>query len=280
MGRQEISGVLIAAFVGAASAVTMLGQGQTLTFEVATIKPHSAPAGVTGGCRGIDSRVDSALGAFRPQANDPLASVPLGRCVITAGRLSHLMSMAFDVPIQRMVGLPDWDGPNRFDIQAKAEDPATTTEGQLLSMLQAFLIDRFRLAVRHDTKDGPTFALLVAKNGPKNLHPSNESDARMVPHGASLVFKGYSMAQLAGFFSMMPAVQRPVVDQTNIDGRFDFNLDVLGAATNNVDEVKTAMVRWESLFSDIQEQLGLHLERAAGPIEQLVIDHVERPTPD
>jgi uncharacterized protein (TIGR03435 family) len=252
-----------------------------LMFEVASIKPHLSPAGVTGGCRGIDSRVDSALAAaFRPQANDPLASVPLGRCVITAGRLSHLMSIAFDVPIQRIDGLPDWDGPNRFDIQAKAEGPATTTEQQLLSMLQTLLFDRFRLTVHRDTKDGPTFSLLVAKNGPKNLHPSNEPDASMVPRGASLVFKGYSMTQLAGFFSMMPTVQRPVVDQTNIQGRFDFNLDVLGATTNNVDEVKTAMVRWESIFSDIQEQLGLHLERATGPIERLVIDHIERPTPD
>jgi uncharacterized protein (TIGR03435 family) len=253
---------------------------QNLAFEVATIKPHAAPAGMTGGCRGIDSRTEGALGAsFRPQINDP-RGVPLGRCVITGARLSHLMNLAFDVPIDRVSGLPEWDGPNRFDIQARAEDPATTTEQQLLLMLQAFLIDRFYLTLRRDSRDGQTFALVVVKNGPKNLHPSKEPDAGMLPNGSNLVFKGYSMPDFAAFLSRMPTVQRPVADRTNIQGRFDFSLDVLGATTENLDDVKRAMVRWESIFSDIQQQLGLHLERATGPVEQLVIDHVERPTPD
>jgi uncharacterized protein (TIGR03435 family) len=236
-------------------------------FEVATIKPTRGGNGVGGGCRGVDTKLG---------ANDVRVTVPLGRCVITAGRLSHLMSIAFGLPIQRISGVPDWDGPLRFDLEAKAEDPSTATEQELLSMLQLFLTAQFKLEVRRETKEAPMFSLVVAKNGPKNLRPSEEPAGSMTPKGSGLVFRGYSMANLAAFLSVMPSVARPVKDTTSIEGRFDFTLDILEAKTEDVAELKMALSRWDSIFNDIQ-QLGLRLEPTKGPVENLIIVHAEKP---
>jgi uncharacterized protein (TIGR03435 family) len=241
----------------------------TARFEAASIKPTTSASGVTGGCRGIDSKI---------APTDARNNVPLGRCVITAGRLSHLMSIAFDLPLQRISGFPDWDGPNRFDIQAKAEDPSTASDAQLYSMLQAFMTERFKLTLHREIKEMPIFSLVASKGGLKNIHPSEQIGESMTPQGASLVFKGYTMQNLAEFLSMMPGVGRPVRDMTGIQGRFDFALNVLAAKPENIENVKMAIAAWETIFSDVQEQLGLRLESTKGSVENLIIDHAEKPS--
>jgi uncharacterized protein (TIGR03435 family) len=205
------------------------------------------------------------------------ASVPLGRCVITGARLSHLLAMAYGIPLQRISGLPDWDGPNRFDIEAKVEDPASTTEQQLLAMLQRFLAEQFKLAIHRDVKDAPMFNLVVGKNGPKNLHKSETNGGNMLPDGAGLVFTGFSMDSLAQFLSSMPSVAQPVKNMTSLAGTFDFKLQVLDTKSDNVGELKMALSRWDTIFSDIQQQLGLRLEASKGPVETLIVDHAEKP---
>lgn len=239
-----------------------------LAFEVGTIKPAAANSPVGGGCRGIDSRL---------APDDPRTNVPLGRCVLTARRLSHLMAIAYEMPLTRISGFPEWDTPNRFDVQAKAEDPGATTEHQLLLMLQQFLTDQFKLSVHREAKDGPTFSLVAAKNGPKNLHPSDANSETLTTGGTKLLFRGYSMKSFAEFASEMPTVLRPVTDMTGLDGRFDFSLEMLESPSANVVDAKLAMSRWETIFSDLQEQLGLRLEPARGAVDTLVIDHAELP---
>jgi uncharacterized protein (TIGR03435 family) len=241
---------------------------QKSVFEVATIKPSINGGGVSGGCRGIDSKLAT---------NDIRVNVPLGRCVIRAARLSHLMSIAFDIPLQRISGFPDWDGPSRFDIEAKSEAPSTTTEPQLLGMLQQFLTDQFKLTIRRDSKELPIFNLVVAKNGPKNLHPSDEPGPSTMPQPPGLIFKGYSMTRLAEFLSVMPSVARPVRDMTSMDGRFDFTLNALEAKSEDIADMKMQLARWDSVFSDLQQQLGLRLESAKAPVDTLVIEHAEKP---
>ena len=109
------------------SATCLHGQN----FEVSSVKPsREGPNGVNGGCHGIDS-------VFTP--GEKGSAPPLGRCVITDGRLSHLVSIAWRMETMSMIESgPDWiqRGSERFDVQAKAEDPAKTTEDQLLTMLQ------------------------------------------------------------------------------------------------------------------------------------------------
>jgi uncharacterized protein (TIGR03435 family) len=243
---------------------------QKPSFEVASIKQNTMSNGARGGCRGSDSRI---------AANDPMlrSSVPLGRCVITAARLSHLLNMAYGIPLQRIFGLPDWDGPNRFDIEGKAEDATSTTEQQLIAMLQGYLTEQFHLRLHRDVKEEPTFNLLVGKNGPKSLRKSDSNSASMIPNGASLVFTGYTMDAFAQFLTSLPTVARPVKNMTSLEGTFDFKLDVLDAKADDIGELKMAISRWETITSDIQQQLNLHLESSKGPVETLVVDHAEKP---
>ena len=254
--------------VGVLSASLTAQNGQP-SFEVAIIKTNLANnQGVRGGCRASDTRL---------AANDDRASVPLGRCVVTAGALRHLMAIAFDLPLNRISGFPGWDASSRFDLEGKAEDPAAVTHRQLLTMLQTFLIEEFKLTVHRETKDVPTFALVVARNGPKHLHPSDQASCSMTPQPAGLGFKGCSIADFANFLSTVPAVQRPVMDTTGVSGRYDFTVEV-GSKLQDVAGAKIAMLAWDSIFSDVQDQLGLRFDRSTGPIETLVIDRAELPT--
>lgn len=118
-----------------------------------------------------------------------------------------------------------------------------------------------------------------AKNGPKNLHPSQGAAQGMVPQGTRLTFADFSMQDLAAFFSLLPTVQRPVLDRTRIEGRFDFSLEVLPAPTEDVIAAKIALSQWDTIFSDVQ-QLGLRFEPSTGPIETLVVEHAEQPRAD
>jgi uncharacterized protein (TIGR03435 family) len=251
------------ALIGIFVASAVLATAQQPAFEVASIKP-SPPGrnGVNGGCHGIDSK-------FGPDETVP----PLGRCVITDARLSHLIARAWQLNTMSQLKNPqDWVylGDERFDIQAKTENPEKTTESQLYAMLQALIVDRFQLKFHREDKDLPGFTLVVAKNGPK-LQPS-KSDTTSVslgPNGkphpgdpSMLNTRRYSMALLAQFLSGFGP--GPVKDETGLPGDYDFKL--------NWDETNGP-----SLFTALQEQLGLRLESRKVPVSFFVIDSAQRP---
>src|SRR5215475_996481 len=130
-------------------------KSQSPEFEAATIKPtRLVNAGVKSACHGIDSK-------FAPR--DLAATVPLGRCVISSGRLSHMIGVAYNVTMDILQGGPGWviDGQDRFDLEAKAENPATAREADLLSMLQNLFVDRFKLKFHWETREIDGFQLLV-----------------------------------------------------------------------------------------------------------------------
>jgi uncharacterized protein (TIGR03435 family) len=138
-----------------------MSHAQSRDFEVASIKPtRLQAAGVQSACHGIDSK-------FAPK--DLAATVPLGRCVISSGRLSHMIGVAYDITMDMLKGGPDWvaGGDDRYDLEAKAEDSSTTTEAELLGMLQRLLADRFKLKFHREPREIDGFALVVAKNGAK-----------------------------------------------------------------------------------------------------------------
>ena len=120
-------------------------QGQSSEFEVATIKPTRIMEGVRSACHGIDSK-------FAP--GDLAATVPLGRCIISSGRLSHMIGVAYNVTMDVLRGGPEWvaNGADRFDLEGKAENPSTATEADLLAMLQNLLVDRFKLKFHRDVE--------------------------------------------------------------------------------------------------------------------------------
>jgi uncharacterized protein (TIGR03435 family) len=249
--------------LGLANAAQIQAQ-PPLAFEVASVKPSgSSSNGVRGGCHGIDS-------AYRP--GQIAAAPPLGRCVITDGRLSHLIAIAYQVGVQSIQGAPDWviGGSERFDVEAKVEDPAKATEAQLLEMLQALLVDRFKLKFHREDKDVAGFALVVARNGPK-LKASTSEDLN-VDFGASfkpqpgqpvtLNARRFTMASLAGLLSGFGP--GPVIDRTGLPDAYDFKL--------NWDDTSGP-----SIFTALIEQLGLRLESQKVPRSFFIFDSAQRP---
>lgn len=232
-------------------------------FEVASIKVNKQGTGVRGGCHGIDSKYTP-----RELGSEP----PLGRCVITAGRLSHLIATAWQLPMSSIKNAPDWviRGFDRFDIQAEASDPAKTTEAQLREMLQNLLVDRFQLKFHRETVQRAGFALVVGEKGPRMTASHDmDVDAQMSDikdRGGPITFRArnYDMPRLAQMLSIFGP---PVVDETGLHGGYDFTLD------------------WDNdqgptMETAVREQLGLKLKPRKVPVELFVIDSAQKPSPN
>jgi uncharacterized protein (TIGR03435 family) len=235
------------------------------TFEVASVKLSKLGGGVRGGCRGIDSH-------YSPVQQE--APPPLGRCVIFDGRLGHIINIAFDLHSMQLVhGGPEWvtRGDDRFNIEAKADDPAKTTESQLHTMLQNLLVERFALKFHRETVERPGFALVASKNGPK-LRPAKGEDESTAfvgdpkpvkGHPAEVRVRRYTMARLADLLTQLSG--GPVVDQTGLDGVYDFTL-----SWNDEDG--------PTLTTAVQEQLGLRLQAQKVPVSLFVVESAQKPS--
>jgi uncharacterized protein (TIGR03435 family) len=215
----------------------MFGQ----TFEVASVKPNPSGSGHS------DIDVDGNLLRMN--------NVTLKACITWAFRMTD----------SQVYG-PDWLGSERFDIVAKAEAGKPQPE-----MLASVLAERFKLAVHRETKELTIYALVVAKNGPKlkKVDPGEDDTTSRRGH---LTATRVSMSGLARFLAG-PNVRlgRPVVDKTGLDGVFDFNLD--WSPEGSQEKAADAL---PSIFIALQEQLGLKLDAQKGPVEVLVVDHVEK----
>jgi uncharacterized protein (TIGR03435 family) len=187
--------------------------------------------------------------------------------------LSDCITWAYQVEHYQMSGQDALSG-NRYDILAKAAGAAPVS--QLRLMLQQLLADRFKLSLRRDIKSLPIYALTVAKGGPKLPPVRNDGDGyhavERLPRiqNDSFVFQDTSMPEFAAKLTILRGIDRPVVDKTGITGFFDIALK----------SAPSAMLQENgpSLFTLIQEQLGLKLVPEKAPMEVLVIDHVEKPS--
>jgi uncharacterized protein (TIGR03435 family) len=198
----------------------------------------------------------------------------------------------------RLVGVPDWAAVERFDVIGKAE--SIGSREAMRPLLQALLGERFKLATHMETRRQTMYALVKARKdgalGP-GLHPSTvtcagrgapppaEGAPPAVPCGVRpggpgrIIMVGVSMQQLAPIVSI--AVGRPVTDKTELPGRYDLEFTFTpGQQLLGPDATPTpnAADSGPSLFTALQEQLGLKLEPETESVEVLVIDHVERPT--
>ena len=162
----------------------------------------------------------------------------------------------------------------RYDIVAKATGPAPVN--QLRLMLQTLLAERFQLALHRESRELPVFALTVAKNGPRLRAPTADAAPTMQPSGGALVFRNYSMPDLADRLATRPFhFARPVVDQTGLAGRYDFDMRF---ATNEA-ELKQTMERMEadqSSFGPALQDLGLKLEALKTLVEIVIVDRATK----
>ncbi|HET8549924.1 MAG TPA: TIGR03435 family protein [Bryobacteraceae bacterium] len=233
------------------------------TFEVASIKPNAAS----------DNRV-----MMRVQ--------PGGRFTATGVTLKQLIGQAYNVRDFQISGGPGWIGSERYDINAKAETAAERIPPeQLRPMLRALLEERFQLKVREESREMPVYALVVAKNGPK-LTPTSSPQGPVMRMGrGQLDGKKVPVSMLAQQLSQQ--VGRNVVDKTELKGEYDIVLNWTPepgqgggpfAGPPPPDALPPADAAGPTLFTALQEQLGLRLESQKGQVATIVIERAEKPS--
>ncbi len=202
-----------------------------------------------------------------------------------------LVSAAFNVSPKAISGGPAWIDSDHYDIVAKPPGQVRPSLQEQMKMLRELLADRFKLAFHREQKNMPYYALTVANGGLKLKESA--FDPNSTPEGPPpLVFvispllvrlpaRYATMAEVAWVFQRS-ALDRPVLDQTGLTGRYDFDLEWApdetqfgGIFRNPVNPDDGAK---PGLFAAIQQQLGLRLDSAKGPVEAMVIDRAERPT--
>jgi uncharacterized protein (TIGR03435 family) len=236
------------------------------SFEVATIKPGdpSDPRTFVGTQRG-------------------------GNFFTINATAKMLIGFAYDVRPHQISPGPGWLDSDKFTIEAKPDSAVPIprgpeAEGKYRRLAQSLLADRFKLAVHREIKEGEIYELVVSKNGPKLKEASDT--AKPGPRGIGMRGRGHltgSAAPLNIFVNTLSQLLgRPVVDKTGLKGKYDFillwtpdpaELTPIGGP----DVPLPPDLAGPSLFTALQEQLGLKLQSAKGPVEILVIDHVEKP---
>jgi uncharacterized protein (TIGR03435 family) len=205
------------------------------------------------------------------------------RFVARGTTLWGLLFNAYDLrPHDDVPGLPAWAKSEGFDLEAGMDAdtyaelqkmPAQEQSDQRAKMLQEILVDRFQLKIHYESREEPIYALVIAKGGPK----LKEWPTDKPPGGASwgrgqINVRGEPLESFAFFLSDM--LDRNVVDETGLTRKYDIDLRW------TPDELQGAPGAGTSVFTAIQEQLGLKLESTRGTVQTFVVDHVERPSPN
>jgi uncharacterized protein (TIGR03435 family) len=235
------------------------------SFEVSTIKPNDS---------GLKSM---QVLTFR------------GRTFITENSsLADLIMFAYSVQRKQILDAPDWIEKDRYDINATPDQEGTPSADQVRIMIRKLLADRFQMKFHHEKRELSAFVLTVGKDGPKlkpsqpngNLHGIGIQPAKS---GAMLFANNSPIPAFTSFLQSL-VLDRPVVDQTGLTGRYDmtvtftpddslFNGQPLGFA-KPADGVEPA----PNFFEAIQQQLGLKLIAERTQVDVLSIDHVEKPS--
>lgn len=282
MVRRLIAAIAISPMVlGIVAGVSLPSQiihavGPLPSFEVATIKPGSDPSG-------------------------DLAVPPENKFVSSNVTARDLIRTAYGLPPgagTRVVGGLNWVDSKRYDVDAKIPDalfvemqtmaPEQRRE-QLLLMVEALLADRYKLKVHFETREARIYELVVAKGGPK-LTPADApqtetSEASSSPPTLLVRRKTSTITEMTAKRETLDAVVEvpffglgaPIVNKTGLSGRYDFTLDWTpdqpAILSTDGPSAPTEQDR-PSLFTALEQQLGLKLVQTKGPVESIVIDHI------
>ena len=273
--------------------------GGKMSFDVASVKPNALPPFSSG-----------ATANFPLEAGDGYAS---DAGVLSANDFSLSVYIAFAYKLtayqtQFLASeVPKWATVQGFDIQARAD--GKPTKDQMRLMMQSLLADRFKLAVHFETRQLSLFALILAKPGkmgpqlqthpddapckdvpesPLKLserwYPCDNLGGNSPPSNAHLDIGGrnLTMERLAGLLASLGRLDRPVVDHTGLNGKFDFSMQffrepAVPQPNPQPDQTEAPDQSGPTFLEALQEQLGLKLEPTKGSVEVLVIDHAEKP---
>jgi uncharacterized protein (TIGR03435 family) len=210
--------------------------------------------------------------------------------------LKRLMELAYNVKDFQISGGPGWIDSETYAIQAKIDDatvealkklsPQDRSEQHRL-MVQSLLAERFKLKVSHSTKELAIYALVLTKSGPKfsESAASGAGQNGLSTNNGDLKAKELEISHFADWLSGI--VGRKVVDKTGLQGKYDFtmkyddrrqDLTVSGPGDSSQGRAATPPDSGPSIFTALQEQLGLKLEPQKGPVEILIIESVEKPS--
>lgn len=232
--------VALPSFAGFASPAPKLAKDR-MSFEVATIKP-------------LDK-------SKHPHALSYTEAYP--GLLKMGGSVYTFIERGYGLNEDQILGGPNWSKNDGFDIVAKPSAPADPN--QINAMLRTLLEERFKLAVHTETRDGAEYSLVAAKGGPR-MKQVDDNSARGSGSGPTMLRGTMSTTEIASLLSSI--LGRPVLDHSGLSGTY--TVDLKWAGDDQADG--------PSVFTAIQEQLGLKLEPTRGPIQMLVIDHVERPS--
>jgi uncharacterized protein (TIGR03435 family) len=285
----------------AQSLEAMEAAGIKMSFDVASLKQN--------------------ISGYPPSGDVPKSNIPLGLEISlrTSGDFSavnlpliNYVAFAYKLSLYQALALqsqlPEWANDERFDIRARADGEPTTDQIRL--MMQSLLAACFKLAAHHETRQLPTFALVLLE--PRKIGPQLKPhlDNSCLDCGPSigvgddgiLSFRKGTMDLLAMLLSNSGSVDRIVVDRTEMTGVFDVDLKFIPTVSepnpfsgNAIEGFAPPVLPiplvvtnnapipagpQPSIFTALQEQLGLKLDPQTGPVDVLVIDHIEAPSPN
>ena len=225
------------------------------TFEVATIKPS------------------------RPDEHGPRYDFRGRRFSVIHASVSDLLKFAYGLQQSQIAKSPDWVNTASYDISAEPDGAGEPSIKQWQAMVKKLLADRFQLKFHFEKREQSVYLLTVAKSGPKLTRSASDPNALggmgFGPPG-NFGATNQTMADIADALGQ-GVLNRPVVDQTGLTGRFDLRLTWRPDGPTTATEDPNAPPEF---FTAIQEQLGLKLVSTKAPVDVLVIDHVERPSPN
>jgi uncharacterized protein (TIGR03435 family) len=261
-----------------------------LAFDVASIKPNNSGAPPDSNFPLGPGDVYTPTGGYFNATDYPLAIYLFFAYKVRGNQQQYLLPQ-----------LPPWATSDRYDIQARVK--GNPTKDQMREMMRALLAERFKLAVHYETREVPVLAWVLAKPGqlgPRlRPHAGDEACSTASPSGATPLVAGGFPAPCGGIFnlpasapgavrvgarnitiafmadSMSSGFDRPMLDKTGLTGTFDYILEFSPEVGGDAAADAAA---GPSLEDAIREQLGVKLVRQNGPVEVLVVDHVERPS--
>jgi len=234
---------LITLFVGGLCA-------QTPEFDAASIKPS------------------------QPGGNRQSIRIDPGRITYSNVTLRDALMSAYDAKDYQISG-PDWLKTDRFDIIATA--PGPVADDVMKTMLQKLLSARFQMTVHREKRDLPVYGMVISKTGTKLHEAAAPGRSNMRMNGGGVVFTSVTVPELIDYLSRMRLAEmdRPVVDHTGLTGKYDFTVNLFGTQ----EEMMAAVSKGDfgsSIFTLIQEQLGLKLEAQKLPLDMVIVDKAER----
>jgi uncharacterized protein (TIGR03435 family) len=231
------------------------------SFEVATIKPS----------------VPNSQGRGMGFQNGTFSTLNL--------TLTNLVTFAYDLHPNQIVGAPAWSTVDKYDITAKIDAEGQPSPEQLKSMLRKLIANRFQLAFHKEQRELPVYTLSVARSGLKisKNEEKNETGGVINRGIGSVLLNNLSMDEFTRMLQTGP-VDRPVVNQTSLDGKYTFSLvwtpaQILNAPPNtNTPALGTNAETPPDIYTAVQQQLGLKLDAVKLRIEVLAVDKAEKPS--